>query len=74
MPDCVQPDAPWVKCAVCPVMIKTCERKVANESDAACPDYTCPEHPKGCQLGNGDWVCSYKCWEFAIEKLNPSLS
>lgn len=21
-----------------------------------------------CQLSNGDWVCSYECWEIAIDE------
>ena len=67
MPDCVQPDAPWVKCAVCDNHIKICERKIAVDGD-----YTCPAHPEGVQITENVWVCSQGCWELATgEAKNP---
>lgn len=25
-------------------------------------DHICPDHPNDCELSNGDWVCSVRCW------------
>ncbi|KKT80806.1 MAG: hypothetical protein A3B99_05525 [Candidatus Yanofskybacteria bacterium RIFCSPHIGHO2_02_FULL_44_12b] len=70
--ECVEPGAPWVKCCVCKVSIKTCSRKVPANANTAMPDYTCPAHPQGAELSNGTWICSAECWDFAIEALQTA--
>lgn len=57
---CVNPGAPWVKCYVDGVEVKTCERKAPIGGD-----YRCPVHKEGAQLHNGTWVCSGECHEIA---------
>ena len=64
MAKCIQPDAPWANCCVCGTPIKTCGEKEFDEKDEV---YICPEHPEGCQLDNGEWVCSMQCWETAAD-------
>ena len=73
MSNCVQPDAPWVQCVICGKPVKTCERPVpvADDSQLDGYDYTCPEHPDGCELFDGlGWVCSFACWEVAARRLD----
>lgn len=57
---CVDHGATVVKCAVCGKDVHTCERDVAIGND-----YRCPAHPYGCQLSDGRWVCSERCWDTA---------
>jgi len=59
---CVDPDAPIVSCWVCGAKIHTCERKKAINSD-----YRCPVHGDGCELSDGRWVCSDKCWDIIVD-------
>lgn len=59
---CVQPEAPWVSCAVCGVKVKTCERAIPVDFS-----YRCPSHPNGYERRNG-WVCSDECGELAEER------
>ena len=61
MPEqCVQPKAPSVQCCICQKEVKTCERETPDGND-----YTCPAHPDGAELSDGQWVCSEECWDIA---------
>ena len=61
--NCVEPNAPWVKCCMCSKEIKTCQHKfpVGSSSD-------CPIHPGGSQLETGEWVCSFQHWDTAMKE------
>lgn len=57
---CCDPLAPIVPCIVCGRLVHTCQRKRPVKGD-----YTCPAHPEGAELEDGNWVCSDECWEKA---------
>ncbi len=59
MKECVDPTAKQVGCIVCGNTVHTCERKIPVPDDG---NYLCPVHPDGCEVENGNWVCSEKCW------------
>jgi hypothetical protein len=59
--ECCNPNAPIERCVVCGAGVHTCELdKPINSS------YLCPAHGEGCQLTNGNWVCSEECWNIAV--------
>ncbi len=59
MKECVDPTAKQVGCIVCEKTVHTCERK---EPVGILNIYLCPVHPDGCEVENGNWVCTEKCW------------
>ena len=62
---CVDPNAPEVPCCVCGKLVKTCERTIPIGPENA-HDYRCSEHPNGCEVEDGQWVCSNECWDKAV--------
>lgn len=64
--ECVEPDAPKFPCRICGTDVYTCEREEPVNNN-----YLCPAHPNGCELSNGEYVCSQTCYDAAILLSKP---
>ncbi len=70
---CVDPSAPEVPCCICGNMVKTCSSDEPVDGPDGC-DFTCPVHADGCELSDGRWVCSEKCWDKSVEQSEHTYS
>ncbi|MCX6744716.1 MAG: hypothetical protein NTX82_04290 [Candidatus Parcubacteria bacterium] len=66
---CVDPSASEVPCCICGKLVKPCSSEEPVDGPDGC-DYCCPVHQDGCELSDGRWVCSEKCWDEAVRRVD----